>query len=119
MVFQEALEGFLGFLVLGSGFLLLLLLCLNFVGIKGLLLFTQFCQSTCQERKGKSNVIYKLKKKSGGQRKSEKSAEKKEENQGKKKENWKKIKKKEKRIKESEEKLGKKKTRKIRKLREE
>lgn len=42
MVLQEPLEGFLGLLVFNSGLLLFFLLRLDFVSIKGLLLFTQF-----------------------------------------------------------------------------
>lgn len=78
MVFQETLEGFLGFLVLGSGFFLLLLLCLNFVSIEGLLFFTQFGQSTAQERKGKNNVVYKFKKLGREGKEKQKNQEKKE-----------------------------------------
>lgn len=62
VVLQETLEGFLGFLVLGSGFFLLLLLCLNFVSVESLLFFTQFGQSTSQERKGENDVIYRERK---------------------------------------------------------
>ena len=46
MVLQEPLVGFLGFLVLDPGLFLLLLLCLDLVGVERLLLLTQLGQGT-------------------------------------------------------------------------
>lgn len=50
MVLQEPLEGLFGLLVFNSGLLLFFLLCLNFVGIKRLLLLTQFGKCTLVTR---------------------------------------------------------------------
>lgn len=46
MVLQEPLKCLFGLLVFDSGLLFLFLLCLYFVGIKGLFLLTQFGKGT-------------------------------------------------------------------------
>lgn len=46
MVLQEPLKRLFGLLVFDSGLLLLFLLCLDFIGIEGLFLLTQFGKGT-------------------------------------------------------------------------
>lgn len=48
VILQEALECLFGFFVFDPSLLFLLLLCLNLVGIKGLLLLTQLGQGTAK-----------------------------------------------------------------------